>query len=67
MGDIHFSSVTCSGNENKITDCSYRTDETVNHQHDVQVQCQQGRVWRIFTLFELSFFQVWMKNMEIFN
>ena len=42
MGDIHFSSVLCSGNENKIIDCSYNTDEITDHEHDVQVQCQQG-------------------------
>ena len=42
MGDIHFSSVLCNGNENKITDCSYNTDEITDHEHDVQVQCQQG-------------------------
>ena len=42
VGDIHFSSVTCNGNENRITDCSYNTDEVSNHQYDVQVQCQHG-------------------------
>ena len=42
VGDIHFSSVTCSGNENRITHCSYNTGEVANHQHDVRVQCQQG-------------------------
>ena len=42
VGDIHFSSVSCNGNENRITDCSYNTDEVADHQHDVRVQCQQG-------------------------
>ena len=42
VGDIHFSSVTCNGNESRITDCSYDTDEVAGHQHDVRVQCQKG-------------------------
>ena len=41
-GLIRVRSVSCSGSETNITECSYLSLIVTNHQYDVGVQCQQG-------------------------
>ena len=42
-GIIRVDRVSCSGHENYITSCSYRTSSaSVDHSLDVGVQCLQG-------------------------
>ena len=41
-GLILVRSVSCSGSETNIAECSYSPLIEINHQYDVGVQCQQG-------------------------
>ena len=48
-GPIHIRNVTCVGSEAHITDCNYLNGTIItSHQHDVGVQCVQGRFMYTF-------------------
>ena len=43
IGAVHIHNLACSGTEENITTCTYfNTTESLSHEHDVGVQCQQG-------------------------